>query len=143
VTGGFRILLLSNLAATLFLTGLAWSLQLVQLPILWREDSPDLLRALAAHRRLNTLLMVLPMSVEAVTAVWLALAVPSRALLSGLVLWCVVAWATACYSRLHLKLRGGYRETSGDQMKFWNAMRALAWSGRSAILLWLVAAGLC
>ena len=62
-------ILLTNLAATLFLTGLAWSLALVQLPILLRGDYPELARQLAMHRRLNSRLMIVPMSVEFATSV--------------------------------------------------------------------------
>ena len=129
--------------ATLFLTGLAWSLALVQLPILLRGDYPELLRQLAMHRRLNSRLMVLPMSVEAVTAAWLVIAPPAgigRVPLSiavGLV--CVIGYATVWYSLLHRQLRRGYNKPAMDRMRIWNWVRTLCWTVRSALLLWIVA----
>ncbi len=119
--------LLANLASTLFLTGLAWSLQLVQLPILLSGD----VSRLALHRRLNTRLMVLPMAVEFGTAAWLARTTP---LIAAFLLWCVVGYATLRYSLAH---REGFAKM--DRLNRWNWLRTLCWTARSGILLWIVA----
>src|ERR1700683_5031384 len=55
---------LITLAATLFLTGLSWFLQIVHLPLLSSVD-------LAFSRRRNTLLMAGPMLIELITAILL------------------------------------------------------------------------
>jgi hypothetical protein len=135
-------LLLANLAATLFLTGLAWSLALVQLPILLRGDYSELARQLALHRRLNSRLMALPMSIEFATAAWLDFAPPggtNRSLFSlGVGLVCVVGYATVWYSLLHRQLTRGYNRPAMDRMRMWNLVRTLCWTARSALLLWIV-----
>jgi len=119
--------LLANLASTLFLTGLAWSLQLVQLPILLSGD----VSRLALHRRLNTRLMVLPMAIEFGTAAWLARTMP---LIIAFLLWCVVGFATLRYTLIH---REGFAKM--NRLTHWNWVRTLCWTARSGILLWIVA----
>jgi len=140
-------LLLANLAATLLLTGLAWSLTLVQLPILLRSDYPELVRQLALHRRLNSRLMVAPMSVEFATSAWLVFAPPSgtgRGLFGlGFGLVWVVGYATVWYSLLHRKLTRGYNKPAMDRMRMWNLVRTLCWTGHSGLLLWIVAKRFC
>ena len=130
------MILLTNLAVTLLLTGLGWSLQLVQLPILLRGDYPELSRQLALHRRLNTQLMVAPMALEFLTAVWLA---SSAALIVALLLWVPVGYGTVWYSLLHRSLQKGYNKPAMDRMKRWNLVRTLGWTARAAVLLWVVA----
>jgi len=134
-------ILLANLAATLFLTGLAWSLALVQLPILLRGDYPELARQLALHRRLNSRLMIAPMSVEFATAVWLVFFPGAERVpfLAALGLICVIAYATVRYSLLHRQLKRGYNKPAMDRMRTWNLVRTLCWTARSAILLWIAA----
>jgi hypothetical protein len=140
-------LLLANLAATLFLTGLAWSLALVQLPILLRGDYPELVRQLALHRRSNSRLMVLPMAVEFTTSVWLVVMPPAaagRTLLGlGVGLVGIIGYATVWYSLLHRKLKRGYDRSTMDRMRMWNFVRTLCWTARSALLLWIVASRIC
>jgi hypothetical protein len=131
--------LLANLASTLFLTGLAWSLQLVQLPILVSGDNPELTIRLMKHRGLNSRLMVLPMAVEFVTAAWLAWTVRTAALWIALLLWCVIGYATVWYSLLHRKPRKGFQKPALDRLKRWNWVRTLCWTARSGILLWIAA----
>jgi hypothetical protein len=134
--------LLANLASTLFLTGLAWSLAYVQLPILLRGDYPELVRQLALHRRLNSQLMVFPMAVEFLTAVWLAFAPPAAIgrtpTAVGLGLVCVIGYATVWYSLLHRKLTRGYHRPTMDAMRTWNLVRTISWTARSGLLLWIV-----
>ena len=131
--------LLVNLASTLFLTGLAWSLQLVQLPILVSGDHPELTLRLMRHRRLNTRLMALPMAVEFATAAWLAWSVRTGLLMIAFLLWCIIGYATVWYSLLHRKPRTGFKPPALDRMMRWNWVRTLCWTARSGILLWIVA----
>jgi hypothetical protein len=118
-------LLLANLAATLFLTGLAWSLQWVQLEILRTEQ-------LALHRRLNSRLMMAPMAVEGGTAAWLAMIHPGVWFIAALALWVAIGYATIRYAV------DSKRENVGG-LKRWNLVRTVCWTGRSAIMLWIVA----
>jgi hypothetical protein len=120
------MILLANLASTLFLTGIAWSLQFVQLEILLPEQ-------LALHRKLNSRLMAAPMSIEFVTAVWLAIVQPRPAPITALVLWLILGYATVRYSLLW---RDPAKQAIIRRKKFWNLVRTVCWTARSAIMLW-------
>ena len=119
------MIFLVNLAATLFLTGLAWSMQVVQLRVLRPDQLP-------LHRTLNTRLMIAPMAIEFVTAAWLAIVRPTPLLIAALVLWIVVAYVTLRYSLLRHEPR---QEAIIGRMRGWNLARTLAWSARSVLLL--------
>lgn len=136
---GVAATLLANLAATLFLTGIGWSLQLVQLPLLFRGDYPELVRQLALHRTLNSRLIALPMLVEFITAVWLVIEHPTSAVIAALVLWLPVGYATVWYSLLHRQIKKGYNRAIMERMKLWNLVRTLCWTARAGILLWTIA----
>ena len=110
-----------NLAATLFLTGLAWSLQVVQLPIL-RTDQ------LAAHRRRNSLLMIVPMTIEIYSALWLAFLDQRWPPRIAAFLCAVIGFATVRYSQ------ASQRENL-SALKLWNAIRTASWSFRSVLLI--------
>jgi hypothetical protein len=113
-------ILLTNLAATLLLTGIAWSLQFVQLPLLRQEDAE-------AHRRRNSALVAPLIAIEAVAAA-LLLRDPSPLIIAAFVLWIGVAIGTAGYTIAHSRNRL-------DLLPRWNLVRASCWTARSAILL--------
>lgn len=136
-------LLLANLAATLFLTGLAWFMQIVQLPLFSIVRAVDLAAYAARQRRRNTALMVLPMAVESVTAVWLWRDGPpgfSGVLFGPLVLlaliW-LVTWTR--YIPLYSRLLRSYDEAALQQLIAWNWVRTLGWSGRAGVMAWIAA----
>lgn len=118
------ILLLINLAATLFLTGIAWSLQFVQLPMLRPEDA-------SRHRRLNTRLVIFPMLVEAITTIWLVIENPSPAIVAGGTFWIGMAIGTIGYTLAHS--RGKLNE-----LPRWNLLRTFCWTARVAILVSII-----
>jgi hypothetical protein len=132
-------LLLANLASTLLLTGLAWSLQLVQLPILTTGENPELKVRLMRHRVLNTRLMILPMATEFASAAWLAWSVRTAPVLIAFLLWLIIGYATVCYSLIHRKPGKDFQKLALDRLKQWNWLRTLCWTARSGILLWIVA----
>jgi hypothetical protein len=123
------VVLLTNLACTLFLTGVAWVLQVVQLPLFSKTAPPGFVEG---HRRRNTILMAVPMFVELVTSVWLW---QVAALALVLVIWIVTfVWYIPAYSRLARGNAGAIRQLTG-----WHWVRTLCWTGRSAIMLWITA----
>ena len=65
-------LLLGNLSATLFLTGLIWFFQVVHLPLTLRRGESEFPDFVRESRRRNTILIAPVMTIEAITAVWLA-----------------------------------------------------------------------
>jgi hypothetical protein len=115
-------LLLTNLAATLLLTGIAWSLQFVQLPMLNESDAPR-------HRRLNTRLVTVPMIVEAVTAIWLFIRYPSLLMTVAFAWWSIAAIGTGFYTWQHS------RPFDRASLLRMNLVRSTAWTIRCAILI--------
>jgi hypothetical protein len=120
-------LLLANLAATLFLTGLAWYMQLVHLPLAAEAG-------LRAQRKRNSLLMAGPMLIEAVTllSLWRLLWLTAVPL--------VVVW---------LVTFGLYVPKYGQAIRTFDAqtaralvrihwIRTICWTVRAGMVLWIV-----
>ena len=117
-------LFLASLAATLFLTGLAWHIQVVQLPLMQAADAA---RARELRRR-NTLLMAIPMLVELVTAAWLWVAFSPV-----LVVWA----ATLLYTWQFAKLIYGFNAAVMRTLVGIHAIRTAAWTLRGGMMLWI------
>jgi hypothetical protein len=141
-------LLLVNLTATLFLTGLVWFLQLVQLPLFFSIGAAELHSYVTRHRRRNTLLMAGPMLVEIYTAVrlwrdasgWERGELPGGNLFVALLLLAIVwivtfAWHMPQYGRLGR----GDDDKAIHGLILSNWVRTACWTGRSAIMLWITA----
>jgi hypothetical protein len=134
-------LLLANLAPALFLAGIAWFLQVVQLPLLAdREDFPRYIRA---HRFRNTLLMAPPMLIELAASVnfWWASRDVAASLLIVLLaaIWLITFLAIIPGFR---RLTSGYGHGKVRHLILWNGVRTACWTARSGILLYIVASGI-
>lgn len=128
-------MLIINLSAALFLTGLSWFLQIVQLPMLLQLDVPGFPKIAAMHRRRNTLLMAGPMLIEMVTAV---------ALLARRQFWppffLLIAIWIITFSRhvpLHRRLLLGYDRRVVGSIERWNWARTLCWTARAGFLVFI------
>jgi hypothetical protein len=87
----------------------------------------------ARHRRLNTRLVIAPMIVEAVTAIWLlAIDVRSPFVEFAFLFWVLSALGTAAYTYQH------WRPFDRRRLSRWNLLRAIAWTARSALLIFLI-----
>lgn len=94
--------------------------------MLRREDA-------ARHRRLNTRLVIAPMIAEAVTAIWLlAIDVRSPLVELAFLFWALSALGTAGYTHQHS------RPFDRGRLAGWNLLRAIAWTVRSALLIFLI-----
>jgi hypothetical protein len=135
-----NVLLLTNLAATLFLTGLIWCLQIVQFPLMLRAGGLDFPTYVKQQRTRNTIVMAPAMLIEMVTAVWLLFddRVPHRdafhAFLLVVVIW-IVTFASIV--PIHSKLGRGFDEAGVRTLIRRNWIRTVCWSLRSATLLWI------
>ena len=142
-------LLLVNLCATLFLTGLAWFLQVVHLPLMLRANKSDFGLYAKTQRTRNTALMAGPMLIEMITAVWLWTASPaklsnvtlSHANLFHAFLLLAIVWIVTFASivPLHARLVAGYDEPVIRLLIRRNWIRTGCWTLRSAIMIWIAA----
>ncbi|HUA86159.1 MAG TPA: hypothetical protein VMB85_20020 [Bryobacteraceae bacterium] len=133
-------ILLANLSAALFLTGLSWFLQIVEYPLLAHLDTPDFPKFAALHRRRNTLLMAGPMTVEMITAAWMLVRpeLPHRDVFRAFLLL-IVIWLIT-FSRhfpLHRRLLHGYNREILRSLEKWNWLRTLCWTARAGLLIFI------
>lgn len=130
-------LYLANLAPALFLAGIAWYLQIVQLPLL--RDSPDFAAYVRAHRFRNTLLMALPMAVELIAAalLWIENHGTISAMLFALVVFIWFATFAGITPEFR-RLTRGYEKTAVARLIAWNSVRAACWAARSVVLLYVL-----
>ncbi len=134
-------LVLSNLAATFFLTGLAWFLQVVHLPLMLDARGADFTIYAKKQRIRNTSLMAAPMLVELITAVWLAIDPPPRLARANLVVAALLVaqvWISTCaIVPLHSRLIESYDEGTIRAVIRRNWVRTIAWTSRAVLMTWL------
>ncbi len=136
-------LLAVHAAATWTMVGVIWFVQLVHYPMLDRAGSAGF----AAYQRENTRrtswVVILPMAIEALTAVALALrppaGVPRAAAWAGLALVAAIWLSTALLQvPRHRRLESGYDAVSHRGLVGTNWIRTAAWSARGGLVLWMI-----
>jgi hypothetical protein len=134
-------MLLANLAATLFLAGLVWVLQVVQFPLMLRAGGLDFPNYVKEQRSRNTLLMAPAMLIEMLTGAWLLFddRLPHRETFHAALLIAVIWMVTfASIIPIHSKLIHGFNAALVRKLVRWNWIRTACWSLRSGILLWML-----
>ncbi|MEO8027278.1 MAG: hypothetical protein ABI823_12435 [Bryobacteraceae bacterium] len=142
VIQGIEMWLLTNLAATLFLTGLVWFVQVVHYPLYANVGAAEFATYETAHTRLTTYVVVVPMLVELVASGALLFFPPFGA--RPAVLWLLAAltgiiWLSTVLIQIpqHDKLVSGFDLSAQQLLVSGNWIRTAAWTLRSGILLWL------
>ena len=137
-------LLLVQLASTLCLVGLIWTIQIVHYPLMAQVGVEEFTRYHAAHSAAITWLVVPLMLAELVSAIALVLdrpeAVPNWAAWVGLAL-VVLIWLSTGLLQVpqHALLAQGFDAGAHRTLVLSNWVRTAAWSLRGLLLLWLVA----
>ena len=129
-----------HLAATLFLTGLIWVIQVVHYPLLDRGGGDGFVELHRRHSRRISLVVIPPMLVELATASWLVArpptGTPAELPWIGLVLLGVVWLSTfALQVPEHSRLSGGFDRAAHRRLVRGNWIRTIAWSLRAAVAL--------
>lgn len=139
--------LIAQIAATLFMTGLIWYVQVVHYPLFRLADPARFAEFELDHSRFTTRVVVPPMLVELATAIWLVIAphplFPRPIAFAGLALL-VVIWGSTWGLQVpqHVVLSDGYDESAHDRLVRTNWIRTISWTLRSALLLFVVARAL-
>ena len=134
------VIFLANLAATWFMCGLIWFVQVVHYPAFCDVGGAGFAAYHARHTRQTTLIVLGPMIVEGITAVMLAARptpwLPPAGAWSGLVLVAVI-WASTFTLQvpMHRLLGGGFDEAPHRRLCRTNWIRTSAWSARAILLL--------
>ncbi len=135
--------LLINAAATLFLTGLIWFVQVVHYPLFNAVGADKFVAYEMRHSNLTTLVVIMPMFVELITSVALLWQRPdgiaSWQLRLGFVLVGIIWFSTAFLQvPQHSILSQGFNERAYDMLVQSNWLRTVAWTLRSGLVLyWL------
>lgn len=139
----FTLILLSHVAATLYMVGLIWCIQIVHYPLLAQVGTEGFAAYEAAHSRLITPIVGLPMLVELLTAGLLlfvrspaiGLAETSIGLLLVFVIWLsTIVWQVP----QHAILASGFDAAAHQRLVKSNWIRTIAWSVRGALVLWMM-----
>ena len=138
------VVLLAHAAATMFMVGVIWFVQVVHYPLFARVGVSGFAAYSWAHSRLTGLVVGPPMLVEAATAVGLVINTPPgiSALLvwAGLILLAAIWLSTALLqSPCHTELGRGFSRTSHRSLVTSNWLRTILWSFRGFIVLWIMA----
>jgi hypothetical protein len=136
-----KILLILQIASTLFLTGVIWIIQLVQYPFFSRINPETFSEYHDDYRFWITPVVAPPMIVELLTSVFLLFAPPanidSKFIWSGLILTAVI-WASTFFLQvpLHEKLAAGFDSSAHAALVGTNWIRTAAWSLRGLLVLY-------
>jgi len=132
-----------NLAATLYMTGLIWFVQLVHYPLFAKVGTENFAAYESLHRHLTGVAVAPAMLLELATAVVLAVHPPpllrSEWAWAGLALVAVI-WASTFLLQVpqHDILQRGFAARSHERLVATNWIRTAAWTLRAGGLLWLI-----
>jgi hypothetical protein len=139
-----RFTLLAHVAATLFMVGLIWFVQVVHYPLFGGVGADRFVAYESQHTSLTTLVVGPPMLIEALTGCLLLLrrpaGLPVPALGLGLALL-VVIWLSTMFLQIprHGELSLGFNAASHQFLVVSNWIRTVAWTVRGGLVLWLTA----
>ena len=142
-----RWVVLANLGATVYMTGVIWFVQIVHYPLFAGVDGDGFVDYERRHAALTTYVVAPPMLIEALTAVLLLWMYPPTAaawqawLGLGLV---AVIWFSTAFLQIpcHEALGKHFDADVHQRLVSTNWIRTAAWSLRSVLMLWMVARGL-
>lgn len=133
-------LLLLHAAATLFMVGVIWFVQIVHYPLFSRVGEAGFSDYERHHAQRTTWVVAPPMLVElgtAMTVVWYV---------GGALAWCgllllALVWASTGLWQVpaHRRLEGGFDAATHRRLTTTNWVRTAAWSARGIIACWLLA----
>jgi len=137
-----ELLLMTNLAATLFMTGVLWFVQVVHYPLFSMVGRSVFPTYEERHAALTTRIVGPPMLVELATAVllfWIRpTAVSTVSLSIGLALLAVIWLSTALVQvPCHAALKRGFDAAAHRRLVWTNWVRTAAWSLRGLLVLWM------
>jgi len=137
-----RLLLLANLAATLFMIGVIWFVQVVHYPLFAKVRREDFRAYELRHTSLTTWVVAPPMLLEASTALLLFWFPPTGVstwqLSMGLALVAVIWLSTALFQvPCHNALAQGFDPAVHRRLVGTNWIRTAAWSARGLLVLWM------
>lgn len=138
-------ILTANIAATLYMTGLIWFVQIVHYPLMATISPASFTAYSIAHQRLTTWVVGPAMLIEAVTSAllvpWHPPGVHPTIAIAGFVLIIFIFCRTGFVQvPQHRRLATEYDRDTCRELVISNWWRTIAWTMRSAIVLYLLMA---
>jgi len=133
-----NIVFIINLASSLFLTGLIWTIQCVHYPIFHRLEQSSFTEHIHFHKGAISLLVVPVMTIELGTSAWVAWSSQSYTILhqSGLIA-VILIWLVTFFVQvpLHNKLSKVRSVDSINRLVASNWVRTILWSFKAILSL--------
>jgi hypothetical protein len=136
-------ILLANVAATLFMTGVGWFVQVVHYPLFGSIGPEEFHSYHEAHSRLTTRVVLVPMTVELITSAWLVVDRPAA--VGAAPVWVGLALALFTWGSTVLVQMPQHRALGPAGVPALVALswpRTVAWTAHSAVVLGVLAAAL-
>jgi hypothetical protein len=139
-----KLILLLNVAATLYMVGLIWCVQIVHYPLFAHVGKDGFAAYEAAHSSLITLVVGPPMLLELATAgLLLFFRSPAIRLSEAIIgaLLVAVIWLSTMFLQVpqHSILSSGFDAAAHQFLVSSNWLRTVAWSLRGGLALWMTA----
>ncbi len=137
------LVLITNAAATLFMVGLIWLIQIVHYPLMGTLSAEAMPSYARAHQRRITFIVGPAMLIEAISSIALIFVHPVGvswpALVAGLLLVVFIFYRTATlHVPQHQRLAHCYDPKVCQDLIRTNWWRTVAWTSRGAIVLFLL-----
>ena len=137
-----EILFLAHVAATLFMVGLIWFVQIVHYPLFGNVGNEVFQAYSEAHSRLTSRVVGPPMLAEVSTTSLLLFVRPDG--VSAYLAWLgafllALVWLSTAFLQVprHTRLGAGFDEKAHNSLVLTNWVRTGAWSLRGVIVLWM------
>ncbi len=140
-----KAVLLAHFAATLFMSGVIWFVQVVHYPLFSQVHGSEFNAYAAAHGRLTTWVVAVPMLVELATGALLLWRRPEEVGLTPIAIGfalLIVIWLSTLLLQVpqHNTLGAGFDDAAHRTLVLTNWLRTAAWTLRSLLVLWVFAA---
>ena len=139
------LVFLGNVASSLFMAGLIWTIQVVHYPLFAKVGAEGFIDYESTHQRLITYIVAPAMFAELITSVLLIWirpeAIPLSLVIAGIVLVAINWLSTALIQMpLHLVLSKGYDRRAIRRLVRSNWLRTAAWSAHGLVVCAMVIA---
>lgn len=134
-------ILLGHLAATLFMVGVIWFVQVVHYPLFARVGATGFAAYEKEHVRRTGWVLLVPMTVELALSVWVVIILGGWMAWTGLVLVALIwgmTWAVQVPA--HRRLESGYDPMACRRLVRSNWARTVAWTLRGGVALAMTSA---
>ncbi len=137
------IILLIHTAATLYMAGLIWFVQIVHYPLMKHVGREQFVEYETQHMRLTSYVVIVPMFVELITGFILIWKQPehiSSWLIYVSFILLVTIWLSTFLSQVkyHKQLLNGFNERSHQLLVKINWVRTVSWSLRSMLVCYMI-----